>query len=196
MSSSIERHEEKTKLVKKLAELFNEVTIPIRLSSAEKLYNPLDPAPVQSRELSSEIEAYILKELEYKSSKSRIAIDFIADDLSLYDIEIIRAAFKNHFKRRAQEQLIRNRKSLRRWLSFLFLALALLSLFLFLAHFFRTNAAGHPFFNILSESFAIIGWVALWEPATYFLYGRNAERRLLYKFMRLHHATVTVKSSC
>ena len=142
-----------------------------------------------------EIEAYILKELEYKSSKSRIAIEFIADDVSLYDIEIMRTAFKNHFKRRAEEQLIRNRKSLRRWLSFLFFGVALLSLFLFLAHFFRVHSDGKPIFSILSESFAIIGWVALWEPATYFLYGRSAERRLLYKFMRLHHATVTITAA-
>ena len=192
---NIEKLEEKTKPIQKLSVLFNEVTIPIRLRDAEKLYNPLDPAPVQTRELSSEIEAYILKELEYKSSKSRIAIEFIADDVSLYDIEIMRTAFKNHFKRRAEEQLIRNRKSLRRWLSFLFFGVALLSLFLFLAHFFRVHSDGKPIFSILSESFAIIGWVALWEPATYFLYGRSAERRLLYKFMRLHHATVTITAA-
>ena len=194
MSSSIERLEEKTKLVKKLAELFNETTIPIRLYNADELYNMLDPSPVQSRELSSRIESYILKELEYKAENSRIAIEFIADDVSLYDIEIMRAAFKNHFHRRAEEQLIRNQKSLRRWLLLLALGIAVLGVFLFLAHIFRTNADGHPFLSILSERFAIIGWVALWEPATYFLYGRSAERRLLFDFMRLRHATVTIKN--
>ncbi|MBQ1885167.1 MAG: hypothetical protein II165_09160 [Bacteroidales bacterium] len=192
--AQIEKHEEKTKLVKKLAELFNEATIPIRLYNADELYNMLDPASPQTRELSPKIESYILKELEYKAENSRIAIEFIADDVSLYDIEIMRAAFKNHFRRRAEEQLIRNQKSLRRWLLLLALGIAVLGVFLFLAHIFRTNADGHPFLSILSESFAIIGWVALWEPATYFLYGRGAERRLLFDFMRLRHATVTIKN--
>ena len=194
-NASIESHEEKTRLVKKLSELFNEVTIPIRLESADNLYNPLDPASVQTRELSAEIEAYILKELEYKSTKSRIAVEFIADDVSLYDTEIMRSAFKNHFKRRAEEQLIRNRKSLRRWLWLLALGFAILALFLFLAHLLRTHGSSRPLFSILSESFAIIGWVAIWEPATYFLYGRNAERHALFDFMRLHHATVTIKAT-
>ena len=91
--AQIEKHEEKTKLVKKLAELFNEATIPIRLYNADELYNMLDPASPQTRELSPKIESYILKELEYKAENSRIAIEFIADDVSLYDIEIMRDEF-------------------------------------------------------------------------------------------------------
>ena len=195
MQSKIEVLEERTKLSKKLAVLFNEVTISIRLCSADELFNPLDPASEQSRELSAEIESYILKELEYKSTKSRIAIEFFADDVSLYDIEIMRTAVKNHFKRRAEEQLIRNQKSLVRWLWLLGAGLVVLGVFLFAAHFLRVRAEGRPIFSILSESFGIVGWVAIWEPATYFLYGRNEEKRRLFDFMRLHHATVTIKNS-
>lgn len=187
------RRERKARLVQNLAELYHEDTIPIRLRSVEDLYNHFDPASEQERELSAEIEAYILKEMEYKPPKSRIAVTFIADDVSLYDIELMRSAFANHFRRRAEEQVIRNRKSANRWLCKFLAAVGVLASLLFAAHFFRTHSDAHPFYIVLSESLGIIGWVAIWEPATYFLYGRGEERRTLFDFIRLAHATVTIR---
>ena len=190
--TALEKKERRAKLIKKLSQLYHEDTISIRLNSGDDLFNHYDPAPQQERELSSAIEAYILRELEYKSPKARIAVTFIADDVSLYDIEIMRTAFANHFKRRAEEQLLRNRKSLKRWVFKLGLAIVVLGTFLFGAHFLRVHATGHPFMNVLSEGFGIVGWVALWEPATYFLYGHAEERQTLFNLLRLRHATVTI----
>lgn len=190
---ALKRHEQKAKLVQNLTELYHEDTIAIRLRSADDFYNHFDPASEQERELSAEIEAYILKEMEYKPPKTRIAVTFIADDVSLYDIELMRSAFANHFRRRAEEQVIRNRKSVNRWLCKFLVAVAVLAFLLFAAHFFRTHADSHPFYTVLSEGLGIIGWVALWEPATYFLYGRSEERRALFDFIRLCRATVTIQ---
>lgn len=190
--SALERRERRARISQKLSELYHEDTVAIRLHSGEDLYNHYDPAPEQQRELSPDVEAYILRELEYKSAKARIAVTFIADDVSLYDIELMRAAFANHFRRRAGEQLIRNRTSINRWLGKLAVAVLVLALLLAAAHFFSTRAAEHPVYSVLSEGVGIIGWVALWEPATYFLYGRGEERRRLFDFLRLRHATVTI----
>ena len=192
--SVLEKRERRARLEKKLTQLYLEETIPIRLRTSEDLYNHFDPAPEQNRELSADIDAYIFKELEYKSPKARIAVTFLADDLSLYDIEIMRAAFANHFRRRAEEQLLKNRKSLLRWFCKLFAGLGVLAVFLCAAHFFHLRAEGRPFFSVLSEGLGIVGWVALWEPATYFLYGHSEERRTLYNLLRLRHATVTIKN--
>lgn len=191
--TSLEKRERKARLTQKLSELYNEDTIPIHLRSGEDFYNHFDPAPEQERELSDEVENYILKELEYKSPKARIAVTFIAEDASLYDIELMRRAFANHFTRRAEEQIIRNRKSSQKWLFKLIVAVVVLALLLASAHFFKIHADTRPFFGVLSEGLGIIGWVALWEPATYFLYGRSEERKTLFDFMRLRHATVTIK---
>ncbi len=191
---ALARREKKARLIQKLSQLYHEDTIFIRLHSGKELYNLFDPSPLQERELSGDIESYIFKELSYKSPKARIALTFLADDISLYDGEIMRRACANHFTRRAQEQILQNRKSLRRWLYRLAVGIVVLAAFLVLAHFCRLYADGHPFFSILSESFGIIGWVALWEPATYFLYGHQDERRMLFNLMRLRHATVTIKS--
>lgn len=177
-----------------MSQLYHEDTVFIRLHSGKELYNPYDPSPLQERELSGEIEAYIFKELAYKSSKARIALTFLADDVSLYDSEIMRQACAKHFTRRAQEQILQNRKSMLRWLKRLAAGILVLGAFLWAAHFCRVHADARPLYSILSESFGIIGWVALWEPASYFLYGRGEERRTLYNLMRLRHATVTIKS--
>ena len=193
--SALEKRERKVRLVQKLSQLYHEDTVAIRLHSADGLYSRFDPAPEQTRELSADIESYILKELEYKSPKARVAVIFIADDVSLYDIELMRSAFANHFKRRAEEQIIRNRKSMHRWLYKLLVAVIVLAALLFAAHLLSTHSAGHPFYSVISEGLGIIGWVALWEPATYFLYGRSEERRALFDFLRLRHATVTIKAT-
>ena len=188
------KNEQNIRIEKKLSQLFHEDTIQIRLHSGEDLYNHFDPAPEQERELSQEIESYILKELEYKSAKTRIAVTFITDDASLYDIEIMRRAFANHFTRRVDEQIIKNRKSIGLWIHKLFIGIFVLAAFLFLAHFFSIHTKTHPFYSILSEGFGIVGWVAIWEPATYFLYGRSEEKRELFNLIRLMHATVTIKN--
>lgn len=189
----LEKRERKAHLLDELAELYHENTIFIRLGSPDEFYNHLDPSPEQDRALNDDVETYIFNELAHISSKARIGVTFITRGVSLYTSELMRKAFENHFKIRAEEQLIKNRKALSHWLRKLLVSIAALGGFLFLAHLFRTHAGGHPFFEVLSEGFSIIGWVALWEPATYFLYGRGDDRRTLFDYMRLHRATVTIQ---
>ncbi|MDE6704345.1 MAG: hypothetical protein K2J81_00370 [Treponemataceae bacterium] len=190
----LEKRERRAHLMGELAELYHRDTIFIRLRDPDDFYNRLDPAPEHERALSDDVEAYLFNKLAHISSHARIGVTFVVSGVSLYTAELMRKAFENHFKIRAEEQLIKNRKSRNHWLVTLAGSLLALAFFLFLAHVFRTNAAGHPFFGVLSEGFSIIGWVALWEPATYFLYGRNQEIRTLYDYMRLHRAAVTVQS--
>lgn len=189
----LEKRERRAHLMGELAELYHRDTIFIRLRDPDDFYNRLDPAPEHERALSDDVEAYLFNELAHIASQARIGVTFVVSGVSLYTAELMRKAFENHFKIRAEEQLIKNRKSRNHWLVTLAGSLLALAFFLFLAHVFRANAAGHPFFGILSEGFSIIGWVALWEPATYFLYGRSQEIRTLYDYMRLHRAAVTVQ---
>lgn len=189
----LEKRERRAHLMGELAELYHRDTIFIRLRDPDDFYNRLDPAPEHERTLSDDVEAYLFNELAHIASQARIGVTFVVSGVSLYTAELMRKAFENHFKIRAEEQLIKNRKSRNHWLVTLIGSLLALAFFLFLAHVFRANAAGHPFFGILSEGFSIIGWVALWEPATYFLYGRSQEIRTLYDYMRLHRAAVTIQ---
>lgn len=189
----LEKRERRAHLMGELAELYHRDTIFIRLRDPDDFYNHLDPAPEHERALSDDVEAYLFNELAHIASQARIGVTFVVGGVSLYTAELMRKAFENHFKIRAEEQLIKNRKSRNHWLVTLIGSLLALAFFLFLAHVFRANAAGHPFFGILSEGFSIIGWVALWEPATYFLYGRSQEIRTLYDYMRLHRAAVTIQ---
>ncbi|MDE7141059.1 MAG: hypothetical protein K2M90_06360 [Treponemataceae bacterium] len=190
----LEKRERRAHLMGELAELYHRDTIFIRLRDPDDFYNRLDPAPEHERALSDDVEAYLFNKLAHIASHARIGVTFVVGGVSLYTAELMRKAFENHFKIRAEEQLIKNRKSRNHWLVTLISSMLALALFLFLAHVFRANAAGHPFFGILSEGFSIIGWVALWEPATYFLYGRSQEIKTLYDYMRLHRAAVTVQS--
>ena len=81
---------------------------------------------------------------------------------------------------------------MRLWLVSLFLGLLFLSFCLAVAHILRQMTTRIPFFAILSEGFSIIGWVALWEPATYLLYGRRQDQYTLWNYMRLRRASIHV----
>ncbi len=192
--NALEEKERKAHLIGEAVELYRKNTILIRLDSPTDFYNPFDPETESERELSDEVEAYILKEMEHKNKESRIGVTILADDTSQYDREIMQKAFTNHFKIRAEEQIIKNQVSLYSWIRKLFLGILVLGFFLLLARVFRVDADAHPFLNILSEGFGIVGWVALWEPATYFLYGHNEGRELLMNYMKLHRARVTIQN--
>ncbi len=193
-SSDLESRERKAHLLDEISELYHENTLFLRIFSPSELYNSFDPAPESERELSDGVEEYIFTELEHKRSKARIGVTFVTDDESLFDIETVKSAFANHFKIRAEEQIIKNRKAISYWIKKLLMGLAALCGFLFVAHFLRQNSSGHPLFSILGEGLGVVGWVALWEPASYFLYGRIEERRLLMDYMRLHRAEVKIES--
>ena len=194
-NSDLESRERKAHLLDEISELYHENTLFICLPSKNDFFNPFDPAPEEERELSDDIEDYIFTELEHKEAKARIGITFITDNVSQFDIKTIKSAFSNHFKIRAEEQIIKNRKSFNHWIILLIVGLVILCGLLFAAHQFKLHSNGHPFFSILSEGLGIVGWVALWEPASYFLYGRNEERRTLFDYMRLHRAEVKIQSA-
>ena len=59
------------------------------------------------------------------------------------------------------------------------MAIGLLFLFACLsAHQFLTPWTTNGFAAVIRESFIIIGWVALWEPVQFFLYGWHPARRM------------------
>ncbi|MBQ3965299.1 MAG: hypothetical protein II684_00525 [Treponema sp.] len=192
--NTLEARERRAHLIGEAVELYKKNTILIHLDSPAEFYNSFDPESEDERELSDEVEAYILKEMEHKNKEAHIGITILTDDASQYDRVIMQKAFANHFKIRAEEQIIKNRVSLYNWIRKLILGILVLGFFLLLARLFRVDPDVHPFLNILSEGFGIVGWVALWEPATYFLYGHNEGRELLMNYMKLHRATVTIQN--
>ena len=191
----LEKRERKEHLIDEITELYFEDTINIRLKDISALYNQFDPAPLENRALNTEAENYIMEEIDHFRHGSRVQVNILVPKISKnndFSKEMIAHSFENHFQTRAQEQLILNTKATHRWLrnllwGSLFLAASLIS-----AHILNILSEQIRFLAVLSESLSIIGWVALWEPASYFLYGRQEGARTLRHYMRLHRAKINI----
>jgi hypothetical protein len=169
--------------------------IELRIAETAHLFDPLDPFPVPSRDLSKTAEDFIVewaRELP-KDAPIRILVHIPAEELKKCDIPGLKTAFANHFRQRARsvsadlhEMFRIGRRSLAIGLAVLALCVLSSQTVLVLMN---SSAPAH----ILSEGLVILGWVANWRPIEIFLYDwwPLVRRRKLYQ--RLSQSTVETK---
>jgi hypothetical protein len=159
--------------------------IEIRLRELRQLFNTLDPAPFDEKDLDPAAEEYLVGAVrEIGPHPSRVLLHLppgTTDDQACEAVAAIRRYFTNR-SRHAREQLrqlfVRGGISLLIGLAFLATCLAARELLV---------ATVAPLDAILSEGLLILGWVAMWKPVEIFLYDwwpELAQRRL---FERVAH---------
>lgn len=192
--TSLEKHERRAHVSDGTNQSLFEETIQLALPSVEALYNPYDPAPLAERSLHPEVESYLCSRLEAgaRYAHVHIAMHLPAVACTANTQAVLQQSVNSHFKNAAVNQLLQNSRTTRIWLFRVLFAVVFLGLCLVLAHVCRQRSETTPFFGVLGEGFGIIGWVAIWEPALFFLYGWQQNMRTLRSYMRLHHATVSV----
>lgn len=169
-----------------------ESVIELRIENIALLFDPLDPFPTPSRDLSKTAEDFIVEWARELPRRNRIRLILHIPQSGQHDLPQLQVAFSNHFGQRARrvkgdidELFGVGRTSLMIGLATLIacvlggqVAVMLLG---------SGSAA-----RILSEGFIILGWVANWRPLEIFLYGwwPLARRRRL--FQRLAEMPVEV----
>lgn len=191
--SELEQREKKEHLLYELQSVLGEEEISIRLQSLQSLFNPFDPSPIAANSLSSDVESFLLDAVELHSKPCCLKIKVFVPTQNVEEEELVKLCITNHFKKRAEETLFKNRRVFRKWWFSLLKGTIFLAICLITAHLLNSPRFGtYSFYHVLSESFGIIGWVAIWEPATFVLYGWKEGAELLKKFMKLHMAKVEV----
>lgn len=143
----------------------NTVTIPMRLKTYADLYNPIDPSPAPTRDLSEEVVDYLVQcsdeiDLGYKLELSIEMLAVDRDDASERDCgKSIRSFFTHEIF------VTNNRKNRnsRDALKHLLISLSCLSIWVISEQF---NFGG-VFFDIIKEAILIGGWVFMWESVTH-----------------------------
>ncbi|MFZ1127080.1 hypothetical protein [Methanoregula sp.] len=147
------------------------VLIEIKLTSVIQLFNSFDPAPFYEKEIDSEAEDYIVDTVEDFPAKTKFMIRIYLPPAIVASEEAkkIVPAIHNHFRyrmlvteRKYRAKLRFGRVSLLIGLSFLAIALIASQLVAALN--------SHLLAQLLSYSLLILGWVAMWQPITVFLY--------------------------
>jgi hypothetical protein len=168
--------------------------IELKLRKVAQLFDTLDPSPFRETDLAVQAEDYIVDRALEFSHRARIEIVIYlpsgeCQETSASDIS---AAVKYYFRLRSQAVSSELSELFKTGRLSLIVGLIILSVCLLLGWTFSQRMTEGPFSRVLSESFLIFGWVAIWKPSEIFLYAWPpvAARRKL--FNRLSDATVVL----
>jgi hypothetical protein len=145
---------------------------------------------LEDKVMNAGLETYIINSIKSYPLKKKvnIIISFM-QEIEQVDITSIEKIIHTHFMYKAEETDLNLKQQFRQWkinmsIGVLFLVLCLI-LVEILERFSSTNIV-----KIIKESLLIIGWVALWEPITFILFGwRSVKRNKLY-YEKLSHIAI------
>ena len=182
------------KILKSLEKNEAPYDIPVILDGIDELVYKHDPHSREESRLNLVIEDYLFEEAENAPLRAPLNIRIQFDQKKDGDLETAEKIIRNNFKRILHHEVLLKKREMRKW------RLNLVTGTLFLAACLIMNQIlgmreQTALVNFLKESFGIIGWVAIWEPAAYFLYGwREGSARFNFA-IRLKNANVTVEQT-
>jgi hypothetical protein len=170
--------------------------IELRVEHIASLFDPFDPFPLPTRDLSSTAEAFIVgwaREIP-RDAALKLVVHLPEAEARSADAAALADSFARHFGYRAQaikgdldELFAVGRLSL-------VIGLCVLAACIVAGEVLRALAGETPMTTFLRESLVILGWVANWRPLEIFLYEwwPIVRRRRLYQ--RLASAPVEVRA--
>ncbi|HJJ82959.1 MAG TPA: hypothetical protein O0X61_00120 [Methanocorpusculum sp.] len=171
-------------------------TIEVRISTLGQFYQMLDPSPDLEKDLNPATVEYLVDTAEeMKNPKEHVHVALYLEESLYQNAELksrmeksVSAYFSRqvdileHKHRMAHKKARRN---LVRGLLFVIICVAL-SVVL-------TNFVNNPIVYAFGQSLTVIGWVALWTPAEFYLYLNREANEEIATMKRLADATVSSK---
>jgi hypothetical protein len=165
--------------------------IQVRVDTIEHLFNPMDPQPLNFRDLDVEIATWITDWADEQRRGVPISIMVVvSDDSAAAREQMVIDGIHNHFAYRrwaAGRQLSRLFKSGRTSLAIGLLVLIVLTTITRLIE----GPSNSAFTDLVQEGLTIAPWVAMWRPMETFLYDWWPIRAELRTFDRLAESTIT-----
>ena len=164
--------------------------IEVHVTDLKQLFDSLDPTPFNNRDLDPKAEEFITgwaRELEHDKPLG-LLVHADREAHSPQATEIVHAAVRDHFKRRAEMTRQRLRQLFGLGRISLLIGLAFLAACLIAADSLERLATDSRLLSILRESLVIGGWVAMWRPIEVFLYDWwpvRADARLFDRLSRM-----------
>jgi hypothetical protein len=170
-------------------------TIELRADRIANLFDPFDPFPIPSRDLSTTAETFIVdwaRELP-RDAPLRIRVHLADVEECERGAPLVAEAIKRHFEQRADRTRGDLQELFRIGRLSLAIGLAVLGVCLFVGQIAREMLGEGPVADFFAEGLIIIGWVANWRPLEIFLYDwwPVAQKRRLY--LRLANAPVDLR---
>lgn len=158
------------------------VRIEMSLRRLAQLFNSLDPSPFKERDLDRDAEAFLLSwARDLGPERGYEVLIYLAEPISGDREKAVEGAVRHFFSERAADKerefralMRQGRTSLAVGLVFLTVCLSLIGL--------AVRVHYGPAAQVIHESLAIGGWVAMWRPLQIYLYDwwpLREERRVL-----------------
>lgn len=165
----------------------------LKLRELAQLFNLMDPSPFHERDLDAAAENFILDwARELPSGRDFELVIRLGTRPSRQLADGTDEAVRNYFANRALSAQRTLRRKLRLARRHLFVALSFLGICLTVSRIIDNQSLGSPLLDTLVLSLDIIGWVALWRPAEFFLYDWWPLREDLQLYERLARMPVTL----
>lgn len=147
------------------------IDIDIFIEDKEELYSHTNYSSSKAKCLNGELERYIYNLISSYPLKAgtQLVIHTPSDEIC-GSLESFKVDLSNHFKYKSAETSLYLKQRFRQWKSNLLIGLIFLATCLVLLEIFN-NLSNTNAMKILKESLSIIGWVSLWEPITFILFG-------------------------
>jgi len=157
--------------------------IEIHLAESKQLFNAIDPAPFREKDLDPKAEAFIVDWARELPAKAPLTLTVLLDrPAGLPDeAQVLREAVSQYFGMRSQASRQRLKRLFKIGRTSLLIGLLFLTLSFVLGEVIESALRGQRIGELLRESFAIGGWVAMWRPLEVFLYDwwpLRSERKL------------------
>lgn len=163
----------------------DEAVIELRADRVANLFDPFDPFPIPTRDISATAEAFIVgwaRELPHEAAL-RIRIHLADAAECARGDPALAQAIAGHFTQRAERMRGDLKELFRVGRLSLLIGVGVLGLCLIGGHVAETILGGGPVSRFFSEGLIILGWVANWRPLEIFLYDwwPLVQRRRLYE---------------
>ena len=169
--------------------------IELKVRTISALFNSLDPAPFREKDLDAAAEAFIISWAEEYPVGTPLSLRIHVQEAPTEEATpMVRDAVHNYFAYRGGIVKMELRRLMKRGRVSLLIGIAFLSTCLLVKAYILPDPGG-PAMEVLRESLAIAGWVAMWEPMQIYLYGWWPLRRRGKLFANLGSMPVTVVAS-
>ena len=160
--------------------------IEIHLAESKQLFNAIDPAPFCEKDLDPKAEEFIVESARELPPTASLTLVVLLDrPAGLPDeAQLLGDAVKQYFGMRSQASRQRLKRLFKIGRTSLLIGMLFLAVLFALGEMVESALEGRRIGELLRESFAIGGWVAMWRPLEIVLYEwwpLRSERKLYDK---------------
>lgn len=176
-------------------QLINEdiLVIDIFVKSLEDIYEETSYNSLNYRFINSKLEKYLINSVKScKLNKKVLLVIHIPAHIAVNDSAYLKKLFTYHFSLKVKETELQLKDKFRQWRINLLIGALFISLCFILLENFH-NESNIKIIRMLRESLLIVGWVALWEPISFILFGWHPiiKKKLYYK--RLMNSSIGIQ---